>query len=449
MSKQYKLKRGLDIKIAGVANTAIEQASESKVVALKPTDFAGLTPKLCVKAGAEVKAGDVLFFDKYNPEILFTSPVSGTVKEVARGDRRKVLAIIVEADGKNEKLSFEKLDPSSFKREQIKELLLKSGLWPFLKQRPYGCLAKPSDTPKNIFISGFDSNPLGADYEFIFREELEHIQLGINALCTLTDGSVFFSLPGKTSSIFQSLKKVELNTFDGPHPAGNVGVQIHHISPINKGDKVWTIDVQALVYIGRLLATGELNMSKIVALAGSEVSSPKYYRTVHGASIATLAEGKTKQEGKERIISGTVLTGTQVELAGFLGYFDQSVSVIPEGDDYEFMGWAAPGADKYSASRTFLGKLLPKKAYALNANLHGGERAFVVSGQYEKFLPMDILPVYLLKAILANDLDKMEQLGLYEVIGEDLALCEYACTSKIKVQDILNRGIATMIQELG
>ncbi|MFV0364878.1 MAG: Na(+)-translocating NADH-quinone reductase subunit A [Mangrovibacterium sp.] len=447
MSKQYKLKRGLDIKIAGSASTGVEHAAESKTVALKPTDFAGLTPKLCVKAEEAVKAGDVLFFDKYHPEILFTSPVSGTVKEIVRGERRKVLAVVVESDGKHEKVSFEK--PTNLKREQVIALLLKSGLWPFMKQRPYGCLANPSDTPKHIFISGFDSSPLGADYEFTFRDELGSIQTAINALNTLTDGKVFFGLPGKTSSIFQSLKNVELNTFDGPHPAGNVGIQIHHISPINKGEKVWTLSVQALVYIGRLLATGELDMSKTIALVGSEVSAPKYYKTLHGASIASVVNGKTKKETNERIISGTILTGTQVTADDYLGYFDQSVCVIPEGDEYEFMGWAAPGFGKYSASCTFVDKLMPKKAYTLNANMHGGHRAFVVSGQYEKYLPMDILPVYLLKAILAGNIDKMEQLGLYEVIEEDLALCEYACTSKTNVQDIISKGIATMIQELG
>ncbi|MFV0554974.1 MAG: Na(+)-translocating NADH-quinone reductase subunit A [Mangrovibacterium sp.] len=433
--------------MAGAAATGVAPAAESKTVALKPTDFAGLTPKLCVKAEAAVKAGDVLFFYKYHPEILFTSPVSGTVKEIVRGERRKVLAVVVETDGKNEKVSFEK--PSKLNREQVIELLLKSGLWTFVKQRPYGCIANPSDMPKHIFISGFDSNPIGADYEFIFREELAHIQTAIDAVATLTEGKVHFGLPGKTSSIFAGLKNAELNTFDGPHPAGNVGVQIHHVSPINKGEKVWTLSVQALVYIGRLLATGELDMSKVVALAGSEVSAPKYYRTVHGASIASLVDGKTKKASNERIISGTILTGTKVSAEDYLGYFDQSICVIPEGDEYEFMGWAAPGCGKYSASSTFIEKLMPKKEYTLNANTHGGKRAFVVTGQYEKFLPMDILPVYLLKAILAGDLDKMEQLGLYEVIEEDLALCEYACTSKINVQDIISKGIATMIQELG
>ncbi len=449
MSKQYKLKRGLDIKLAGVADTVLENVPNAKTVAIKPTDFEGLTPKLCVKTDAEVKAGDVLFFDKYNPEILFTSPISGTIKAINRGERRKVLEVIVESDGKNEKKSFEKIDLSNVKRKELVNAILESGLWPFLVQRPYGCIAKPSDTPKNIFISGFDSNPIGTDFEYIFREELGNIQVAIDAMNILTDGKVYFSLPSRTSSIFKDLKNVETNTFDGAHPVGNVGIQIHHISPISKGDIVWTLSVQALVYIGRLLTTGELDMSKIIALAGSEVKMPKYYKTVHGTCIADLIANKTKQEAKERIISGTVLTGTQVENNGFLGFFDQQICVIPEGDKYEFMGWAAPGCGKFSASRTFIDKLIPKKNYTLNANMHGGERAFVVTEQYEKYLPMDILPVYLLKAILANDIDKMEQLGIYEVIGEDLALCEYACTSKIKIQDIINQGLDVMIKELG
>ncbi len=449
MSKQYNLKRGLDIKLAGVADTAIEAAPIAKTVALKPTDFAGLTPKLCVKADSLVKAGDVLFFDKYNPEILFTSPVSGCVKAINRGERRKILEIVVERGDNDEKVSFDSIDPSSASSEQIKELILKSGLWPFIKQRPYGCLAKPSDTPENIFISGFDSNPIGTDYEFIYREEISNIQLAVDALAKLTSGSVYFGLPANTDSIFKCLKNLELNTFKGAHPAGNVGVQIHQIAPISKGNKTWTISVQGLIFIGRLLAKGELDMSKTIALAGSEVKNPKYYKTIHGSSIAELIDGKTKEETNERFISGSVLTGTQIAKDGYLGFFDQQVCVIPEGDEYQFMGWAAPGFGKYSASSAFIEKLMPKSAYQLNANLNGGERAFVVSGQYEKYLPMDILPVYLLKAILANDIDKMEQLGIYEVIEEDLALCEYACTSKVKVQDILRQGIDTMIKEMG
>lgn len=450
MSKHFKLKRGLDIRLKGAAEAVLEKAEAPKTVALKPTDFPGLTPKLSVKADAPVKAGDALFFDKYHPEILFTSPVSGTVKLVNRGERRKILEVVVEADGKAEFKAFTKADPLKLSREEICGQLLQSGILPFIRQRPYGTTAKPADQPKNIFVSGFDSSPLAPDYDFIFQNDKSALQTGINALSKLTEGSVFLGLsPTQANGVFSGLKNVTVNTFAGPHPAGNVGVQLHHVAPINKGDLVWTVSPQAVIYIGRLFETGKLDLSKTVALTGSEVKSPKYYKTIHGAEVCGLLKGKTKHETHERYISGNVLTGTKVDLDDFLGFFDQQITVIPEGDDYEFIGWAAPGINKFSASKAFLSSLFPKKEYTLNANMNGGERAFVLSGQYEKYLPMDILPVFLLKAILANDIDKMEQLGIYELVEEDLALCEYACTSKIKVQDILREGINVMVKELG
>ena len=450
MSKHFKLKRGFNIRLKGAAEAVLEDAPAPKSVALKPTDFPGLTPKLSVKADAQVKAGDALFFDKYNPEILFTSPVSGTVQAVNRGERRKILEIVVEPDGKNEHCEFTKADPSKLSREEVRDQLLKSGLWPFLKQRPYGILAQPSAVPNNIVISAFDSAPLAADSDFLFSKEKSALQTGIDAVKKLTDGKVYLGLsPKQSSGVFASLKNVEPNTFEGPHPAGNAGIQISKICPIGKSDIIWTLSPQALVFIGRLFETGKLNLSKTIAVAGSEIKAPKYYKTIHGTVLAGLLKDKTKGEVHERIISGNVLTGTKVDTDGYLGYFDQQITVIPEGDDYEFMGWAAPGVDKFSASKAFFSKLFPKKEYVLNANLHGGERAFVLSGQYEKFLPMDILPVHLLKSILVNDIDKMEQLGIYELVEEDLALCEYACTSKIKVQEILREGINSMIKELG
>ncbi len=450
MSKHFKLKRGLDIRLKGAAEAVLEASPASKTVAIKPTDFPGLTPKLSVKADAQVKAGDALFFDKYNPEILFTSPVSGTVKAVNRGERRKILEVVVEADGRNEYREFTKADPLKLSREEICGQLLQSGIWPFIKQRPYGTIAKTADTPKHIFISGFDSSPLAPDYDFLFKDEKSALQTGINALSKITSGSVFLGLsPKQNDGLWASLKNVTVNTFSGPHPAGNVGVQIHHVSPIGKGDLIWTLSLQAVVFIGRLFEAGKLDMTKTVALAGSEVKAPKYYKTVQGAEIGSLVSGKTKHEKHERIISGNVLTGEKVTTDAFLGFFDQQITVIPEGDEYEFLGWAQPGFGKFSASKAFFSSLLPKKEYVLDANMHGGERAFVLSGQYEKFVPMDILPVFLLKAILVNDIDRMEQLGIYELIEEDLALCEYACTSKIKVQDILREGINTMVKELG
>jgi Na+-transporting NADH:ubiquinone oxidoreductase subunit A len=450
MSKHFKLKRGFDIRLKGAAATVPEDAPAPKTVALKPTDFPGLTPKLSVKADAQVKAGDALFFDKYQPEILFTSPVSGTVQAVNRGERRKILEIVVEPDGKNEYLEFAKANPDKLSRDEVLEYLLQSGIWPFIKQRPYGILAKPTDIPKHIVISAFDSAPLAPDYEFLFSGEKAALQTGIDALNKLTNGKVYLGLsPKQQGGVFASLKNVETNIFEGPHPSGNVGIQIDKICPLAKGDIIWTIAPQAVVYIGRLFESGKVDFRKTVALTGSEVKAPKYVKTVHGTQLSGILKDKTKKETKERIISGNVLTGTKVDADNYLGFFDSQITVIPEGDDYEFMGWAAPGVDKFSASKTFLSRLFPKKEYVLDANMHGGERAFVMSGQFEKFLPMDILPVYLLKAILVNDIDKMEQLGLYEVIEEDLALCEYADISKIKVQHILREGINSMIKELG
>jgi len=448
MSEVIRLKKGLDIKLKGSAEKVLEKLPIPATVALKPTDFPGLTPKLSVKAETEVKAGDALFYDKYHPEVLFTAPVGGKVISVNRGERRRILEVVIETNESAGAVKFKKADPASLSENEVKEQLLKSGLWPFIKKRPYGVVASPSEKPLSIYISTFDTAPLAPDYNFVIKEQMNTFQTGINALAKLTEGKVYLGV--NKGSAFTGIKQVEINTFQGPHPAGNVGIQIANTKPINKGDVVWTLNAQDVLFIGRLFETGEVDFSKIVAVAGSEVKTPKYYQTVLGAPISALTQGKLiEADYNQRIISGNVLTGTHLEPTSFLGFYDSLVSVIPEGDEYEFIGWADPGFSKFSASKAFFGKLFPKKEYVLNANIHGGERAFVMSGQYEKLVPMDILPVHLLKAILVNDIDKMEQLGIYEVVEEDLALCEYACTSKIEVQKILRQGINTMIKELG
>jgi len=450
MSKVINLKRGLNIHLKGGAEKILGTSIEADTVALKPTDFHGLVPKILVKTDQQVKAGEPIFFDKYNPEIFFTAPTSGQIIAINRGERRKVLEIIIKADGKNESIAFTKADPQKLSRDEIKNQLISSGLWPFLKQRPYGTLAKPSQTPKHIFISGFDSAPLAPDYEFTLKGQSGALQLGINALAKLTDGKIFLGIsPEQSNGIFSGLKNVEINQFSGPHPAGNVGIQIHHISPVNKGEIVWTINPQAVVFIGRLFETGKLDLTKTIALTGSEIISPKYYKCIQGTNLAGLLKGTTKQVGKERIISGNVLVGTQVEADNYLGFYDNQVTVIPEGDHYEFLGWAMPRFNKFSVSRSYFSWLTPNKVYTLDSNLNGEKRAYVMTGEYEKVLPMDILPVQLMKAIIAEDIDKMESLGLYEVIEEDFALCEYVCTSKIEVQRILREGINLMIKELG
>jgi Na+-transporting NADH:ubiquinone oxidoreductase subunit A len=448
MSETIKLRKGLNIKLKGCAKLELETLPVPSTVALKPTDFPGLTPKLKVKADALVRVGDALFYDKYHPEIVFTAPVGGKVVSVNRGERRKILEVVIETDVKAGSVEFTRANPDSLSGEKIKEEILKSGLWPFIKRRPYGIIASPDEKPISIFVSTFDTAPLAPDYSFVLKGQMETFQTGINALTKLTSGKVYLGV--NNNSPFLAIKNVVINQFDGPHPAGNVGIQIHNTTPINKGDIVWTVNVQDVLYIGRLFETGKVDFGKIIALTGPEVKNPKYYKTVLGAPVSFLTEGRlVNADYKQRIISGNVLTGTRVKPQNYLGYYDSMISVIPEGDEYELLGWADPGTNKFTASKAYISKLFPKKEYVLNANLHGGERAFVLSGQYEKFVPMDILPVHLLKAILVNDIDKMEQLGIYEVIEEDLALCEYACTSKIKVQEILRTGINTMIKELG
>ncbi len=450
MSKVINLKRGLNIRLKGDAEKIIGTSIDADQVALKPTDFPGLIPKILVKVDQLVKAGEPIFFDKYNPEIFLTAPTSGQVLAINRGERRKVLEIIIKADGKNESLPFAKADPQKLSREEVKSQLISSGLWPFLKQRPYGTLAKPAQTPKHIFISGFDSAPLAPDYEFTLKGQTAALQTGINALTKLTDGKVFLGIrPEQSNGIFTGLKNVEINQFSGPHPAGNVGIQIHHISPIDKGEIVWTINPQEVAFIGRLFETGKLDLTKLIAFTGSEVKSPKYFKCTLGTNLGGLLKGATKQAGNERIISGNVLVGSHIEADSFLGFFDNQVTVIPEGDYYEFLGWAMPRLNKFSLSRSYFSWLTPKRIYSLDTNLNGEERAFVMTGQYDKVLPMDILPVHLLKAIIAEDIDKIEALGIYEVIEEDLALCEYVCTSKTEVQQILRNGINLMIKELG
>lgn len=448
MSEVVKLRKGLNIKLKGSAEKALDKLPVPATVALKPTDFPGLTPKLSVKVDAEVKAGDALFYDKYHPEILFTAPLGGKVVSINRGERRKILEVVIATDEKVGSAELKKADPSTLSAEEVKEQILKSGVWPFIKKRPYGIIANPEEKPKAIYISTFDTAPLAPDYNFVIDGQLDTFQVGVNALAQLTAGKV--NLGVSKDSAFTSVKNVEFNTFEGPHPAGNVGIQIANTSPLNKGEVVWTISVQDVLFIGRLFQSGKVDFTKTVALTGSEVKAPKYYQTVLGAPIASLVESKlVNADYKQRIISGNVLTGTKVTEKSFLGFYDSQISVIPEGDEYEFLGWADPGFNKFSATKAYFGKLFPKKEYTMNANIHGGERAFVLSNQYEKLVPMDILPVYLLKAILVNDIDKMENFGIYEVIEEDFALCEYACTSKIEVQKILREGINTMIKELG
>ena len=443
MSKIIKLCKGLDIRLQGEAAKTIVDAPKASEYAVSPLDFEGVTPKMLVKVGDKVEAGSPLFFDKKRPEILFTSPVSGTVAAVNRGEKRKILSVVVAADAENTYKSFSSLDLSKASREQIIDLLLESGLWTMFVQRPYGVVANPSDKPKAIFVSAFDTAPLAPDYYFALDAKQGALAKGFEVLRRLTDGKVHLGVDAKKGGFTGEPNQ---HWFEGKHPAGNVGVQIHHIDPINKGEKVWTLNIQDVAIIGRFFLTGKVDMERVIAVAGSCVAEPKYYRVVAGASIESILGGKLSNE-HARVISGNVLTGRNVGKEGFLGVNANQITAIPEGDEYELLGWAMPRFKKFSVSRAYFSWLFPWKKYNLDTNLNGGERAFVMNDLYEKYLPMDIYPVHLIKACLAGDLDKMENLGIYEVVEEDLALCEFVCPSKIEIQQILRNGINTMIKE--
>ncbi len=422
----------------------------SETYGVKPLDFPGLLPKLEVQEGDVVRAGTPLFYDKYRPEVKFSSPVSGEVVEIRRGERRQILEVVVKANGSVEYQVFGAAQPAALTRNQVVEKLLVSGVWPYIRQRPFGIVANPNDTPKAIFISCFDTAPLAPDMDFSIQGEDENFQAGIDALSKLTPGKIHLGLNADypAASAFAKANGVEHHYFRGPHPAGNVGVHIHHIDPIGKGDVVWVVNPLDVVIIGRLFLKGIYDASRVIALAGSEVTSPRYYRVISGAQIDSITSGNLNSNIELRYISGNVLTGTKVEPFGYLGFYDNMVTVIPEGNHYEFFGWMSPGFNKFSASRTFLSRLTPWRKFKFDTNLHGGKRAYVITGQYEKVMPMDILPVHLIKAILANDIERMEQLGIYEVVEEDMALCEYVCTSKTDVQQILRKGIESLIKEL-
>lgn len=448
MSSIIKIKKGLDIKIKGKAEKIFVKATPSDTYAIKPTDFQGLFPKVMVKPGDQVKAGSPLFFDKYNPEIRFTSPVSGEVQSVNRGERRIVLEIVVKADPVISFEDFGKIDTPT--REEVTQKLLLAGLWPYIRQRPYNLIANPKDTPKSIFISGFDTAPLAPDYDFILKGTDDDFQKGIDALATLTVGKVHLNVNADypVSPIFSKVKNVQINKFSGIHPTGNVGVQIHHIDPINKGDVVWVVNPQDVVIIGRLLSKGMYDASKIIALAGSKVKKPRYYKTIAGTSVQSILLDNVENDGDSRIISGNVLTGSKVPKDGHLGFYDNLITVIPEGNHYELLGWALPGLNKFSWSRTFFSWLTRNKEYNLDTNLNGGRRAFVMTGVFEKVFPFDIYPLQIIKAIIIEDIDLMERLGIYEVVEEDFALCEFVDTSKTEIQSIVRKGLDMMKKEM-
>jgi Na+-transporting NADH:ubiquinone oxidoreductase subunit A len=448
MSKDIKLKKGLNINLSGEADKVYANVAPSNLYVVKPTDFHGLTPKLVVKEGDKVMSGSTLFFDKYNEAVKFSSPVSGTVTSIVRGAKRRIMEVVITSDSEINYRVFDKVNSDDLSRKQIVDYMLESGVWPFIRQKPYDIIANQNDTPKAIVISSFNTEPLSADNDFVLHGLEKEFQSGIQILKKLTDGKVHLNVDSNTnpSKVFTDTQGVEINKFSGPHPSGNVGVQIHHIDPINKGDVVWYLYPQDVLAISRLFAEGKYDVSRIVALTGSQVMKPRYYRIIAGASITNMIEDNVKA-GDSRFISGSALTGNQISSVGAIGFYDTQVTVIPEGNYQEFLGWLAPGLNKFSMSKAYFSWLSPSKKYDLDTNYHGEERAYVVTGQYEQVLPMDIYPMQLIKACLIEDIEAMENLGIYEVSPEDLALCEFVCTSKMEVQSIIRNGLDLIKKE--
>lgn len=448
MSKDIRIKKGLDIKLVGEAKEVTTELPLGSVFAIKPHDFHGVIPKILAKEGTEVKAGEALFYDKSDERILFPSPVSGKVTEIVRGARRKVLEIKITADGNQEHKDFGKADVNTMSGEEIKNHLFASGCWPFIKQRPYDVVANPNQAPKAIFVSGYNSAPLAADYDYVLAGKEAELQAALTALTKLTEGKVHVSVHSSKSPL-ANCKGIEVHTVSGPHPVGNVSTQIAQVNPINKGEVVWVVTPQDLVVIGELLLTGKFNAKRTIALTGSKINEPKYVTAFAGAQMKDVVAGNLNNDNT-RVISGNVLSGLQVGEDGFLGYYDNQVTAIPEGDDYEFFGWNKPIFNKISTSRALTFSWLnPKKKYDLNTNTNGEHRAFVVTGSYEEIFPLDIYPMQLLKACMYKDLDEMEGLGAYEVAPEDFGLTEFICVSKQPHQKIVREGLDLMRAELG
>ena len=449
MSKDIRIKKGLDIKLVGEAEQVTTDISTGGSYAVRPEDFHGIIPKLIAREGSEVKAGEALFHSKSDERILFASPVSGKVTEIVRGAKRKILSLNILADDKQVFHDFGKVDVNTMSAEEVKNHLLSSGCWPFIKQRPYDVIANPNQAPKSIFISAYASAPLAANYDYTLAGRENELQAAVDAIAKLTSGKVHVSVGKNSNSPLSGLKNVELHTVSGPHPSGNVGTQISKIDPINKGEVVWTITPQDLVVIGELFLTGIFNLKRTIALTGSKFKKPAYVTATAGTQISKIV-GSNLENDNTRIISGNVLTGKAVDIDGFLDYYGNQITAIPEGDDYEFFGWNKPVFDKISPSRSLtFSWLFPKKKYDLDTNTNGEHRAFVVTGSYEEVFPMDIYPLQLLKASMYKDLDELENLGGYEVAPEDFALTEFICVSKQPHQKILREALDLMKEELG
>ena len=463
MANVIKIKKGLDIKLKGKPLERLLSGDISTSYAIVPDNYNGITPKVIARVGDKVKAGTVLVIDKNYNEIKIVSPVSGEVIAVNRGEKRKILSIVVKPDGEKMFEDFGKKKVSALSEAEIKDAILNAGLWPFIKQRPYDIVARPNEEPRDIFVSAFYSAPLAPNFDYIVKGQEDDFQTGLDALAKLTKGTLYVGLrKGSAVKIANSnnnpkandsIANIEVHEVEGPHPAGNVGIQINRIKPINKGDVAWTVRPDDVILIGRLFNKGKADFTRLVAITGSEVEETGYIKATAGCKIDSLIEDRKIIAGNYhyRIISGNVLTGTKVSYEDYLGFYDNQITVIPDGDDrHEFFGWASLGFDKFTVGNTFVSSYLGflKREYVIDARLKGGRRAMIMSNEYDKVFPMDIFPEYLLKAIITFDIDKMENLGIYEVAPEDFALCEVVDTSKIEIQKIVRNGLDLLYKEM-
>lgn len=455
MSRKKRIKKGVDIRLSGRPTDSVITAPNASVYAVKPPDFTGVTPKLCVRVGDVIEAGTCVFYDKKTPSVHFATPVAGTVKEIVRGAKRRILAIEIEASEHNAYQDFGVLDVEKSDNHTILSRILEGGMFPYFRQRPFDIIANPEDTPRSIHVSGFDTSPLAASTSIALEGRMSDFQNGIDALAKLAGaGGVFLGIKDSDMTL-AGVRNCEITEYEGPHPAGNVGVQIHHTAPLSKGEVVWTIGYQDVANLGAFLASGKYIPTKIVAVGGSECDTPQHVKTLAGASVSSIVNiPETASNGDSvRVISGSPLTGDQISKDGYIGAFHSAIALLAEGSEPKFLlteGWLGLGLKRFSLSHSFLTWLMPKsREWDLDTNMGGEERAFVVTGEYEKLFPMDIYPQHLVKSIIVNDIDTMEKLGIYEVAPEDFALCEYGCTSKIEVQQIVREGLDNLRNELG
>jgi Na+-transporting NADH:ubiquinone oxidoreductase subunit A len=452
---KHKLKKGYTIKLAGSTERTLVEAEKPKYFASQPFDYLGLKPRLEVEEGSSVKIGSPLYSNKEKPEVKFVSPASGKVVQINRGERRKIAEVVIESDDSNAAVdfgSYAEKDLGSLTADEIKKKLLESGMWPMVRQRPFSKIADPDLVPRDIFITGMDTAPLVADPEFILQGEEEYFKAGMKIISRLTEGKVFLTLNGDVKDhlpFLQNPDGVEVHEFSGKHPAGNLSVHIHHIAPINVGDIVWNINAVDIPLIGKLFLTGLYPTERIVAVSGSSIKPEArlYYRTWVGAKVQTLVNEGNLTQDHVRIITGNILRGRKIPESGFIGFYNRTLTVIPEIIQRDLFGWLTPGLDQESFSRTFLSKYFPRSEYIKDTRIHGGKRAFFQTGDYEKMLPMDIYPAQLVKSIMADDVENMLGLGLLEVDDEDFALCSYICPSKIDFGDYIRKGLDVLERE--